>query len=148
MSDRTIHRVATSIVDPTLDHHFSGTLAEATDEMVRYAGQEKERLGGGATKAISARLARAQHDRVADVCAVALLRLAEIEAELARYHVLHDRLDEAVRDAGEVMDADAVVECIGTTNLPVRWPAVHAGYIRRQLAKVNGQRIDRRTEDQ
>jgi hypothetical protein len=48
--------------------------------MVAYAAEARAEYGGGATKMLTRRLASAQHDRVADIAAVALLRLAELQA--------------------------------------------------------------------
>jgi hypothetical protein len=71
---------ARAVVDPTHDLHFSGTLDEATTAMVAYAAEARAEYGGGATKMLARRLASAQHDRVADIAAVALLRLADLQA--------------------------------------------------------------------
>jgi hypothetical protein len=69
-----------AIVDPADDLHYSGTLDEATTAMVAYAAEERACYEGYAAKMLARRLASAQHDRVAEIAAAALLRLAELQA--------------------------------------------------------------------
>lgn len=71
---------AASIVDPNrlTDGPFPGSFSEAVDTMVEYAGMSRTVTGtADVLSDLTKRLRHADPDRVAEICAAALLRLAE-----------------------------------------------------------------------
>ena len=68
---------------------------------------------------------------VADRLQCALQALEFYEAQLARYHELHDELNGMIADPAEFPTSSGYVQ------------VVFAGDVGRALAKVNGERLDR-----
>ena len=74
---REIFLTAASIVDPTLEHHFRGTMREATDVLIAYAAGMRVRYDVRAMGAMTRHFVNSQPERIAEMLAAALLRLAE-----------------------------------------------------------------------
>lgn len=76
MDERTgdLILTAASIVDPKLGEEFTGTLDDALDALLAYAA-DRSAIGAH----ISRRFASSQHDRIAEMLAAALLRLAAMQ---------------------------------------------------------------------
>jgi hypothetical protein len=74
---REIFLTAASIVDPTLEHHFRGTVREATDVLIAYAAGMRLRHDVRAMGAMTRQFVNSQPERIAEMLAAALLRLAE-----------------------------------------------------------------------
>jgi hypothetical protein len=70
-------RAATRVVDPVNGDLFDGTLDEATDVLVEFAGYVRHADAEYAPRTLARMLANSQADRVAEIAAVALPRLAE-----------------------------------------------------------------------
>ena len=74
---REIFLTAAAIVDPTLEHHFLGTVREATDVLIAYAAGMRVRHDVRAMGAMTRHFLGSQPERIAEMLAAALLRLAE-----------------------------------------------------------------------
>jgi hypothetical protein len=70
-------RAAARVVDPVNGDLFDGTLDEATDVLVDFARYVRHADGEYAPSKLARMLANSQADRVAEIAAVALLRLAK-----------------------------------------------------------------------
>jgi hypothetical protein len=68
---------AAAIVDPTHEHHFRGTMREATDVSIAYAADMRLRHDVRAMGAMTRHFVNSQPERIAEMLAAALLRLAE-----------------------------------------------------------------------
>ena len=68
---------AAAIVNPTHEHHFRGTMREATDALIAYAADMRLRHDVRATGAMTQHFLNSQPERIAEMLAAALLRLAE-----------------------------------------------------------------------
>ena len=74
---REIFLTAAAIVDPTIEHHFRGTIREATDVLIAYAAGMRVRHDVRAMGAMTRHFVNSQPERIAEMLAAALLRLAE-----------------------------------------------------------------------
>jgi hypothetical protein len=74
---REIFLTAASIVDPTNEHHFRGTMREATDVLIAYAADMRVRHDVRAMGAMTRHFLNSQPERIAEMLSAALLRLAE-----------------------------------------------------------------------
>jgi hypothetical protein len=74
---REIFLTAAAIVDPTIEHQFRGTIREATDVLIAYAAGMRVRHDVRAMGAMTRHFLNSQPERIAEMLAAALLRLAE-----------------------------------------------------------------------
>ncbi len=76
MNPALIYRAAAVLGDP-IGGEFDGTMSDALDTMTAVAyGELQERPDGRAQTRLTAMLRASDRDRVAELCAAALLRLA------------------------------------------------------------------------
>ena len=84
MNAALIHRAAAVLGDPIADE-FDGTMSDAVDVMTAVAyGELQERPDGRAQTRLTSMLRASNVDRVAELCAAALLRLAALPAAVDR----------------------------------------------------------------